>query len=73
MAQRGREPFDLDPWRAYLAAFDHYLATGSQFARLTMRAELGDRLDEAGMTLPEDRPMGNHGPVPNTLGVVVGA
>jgi hypothetical protein len=48
VAATNYEGFDLGPWRAYLAAFDHYLATGSQLARLTMRTELQDRLDERG-------------------------
>jgi hypothetical protein len=74
VAATNYEGFDLGPWRVYLAAFDHYLATGSQLARLTMRTELQDRLDEAGMSLPENRPgMNACGDVPNTYGVVVGA
>jgi hypothetical protein len=68
------EGFDLGPWAAYLAAFDRYLASGDLEARLTMRVELQDRLDERGMVLPENRPgMNACGDVPNTYGVVVGA
>jgi hypothetical protein len=48
----GPEPFDITPWATYLAAFDRYLASGDLEARLTMRVELEDRLDEAGMSLP---------------------
>jgi hypothetical protein len=64
---------DLGPWRAYLAAFDRYLATGSHFARLTMRVELQDRLDEHGMVLPENRPVSRGRGRPNARGVVIGA
>jgi hypothetical protein len=64
---------DLKPWRAYLAAFDQYLADGDLTARLTMRAELQDRLDDVGMLLPECYPWHGAGDAPNGRGVVVGA